>query len=127
MDVGELVVRDVPLMRSDEDVQSAAQAMAGSDTRIVLIGSEEQLDGILTEHDILIRVVAAGLVPAETRVGAVMSSTLFTCREDQPTEAAAAAMAEHRLKQMPVLDRAGRLLGLLTRKALAEAAGESAA
>ena len=118
MDVAEAMVRDVVLLGSDANVREAARAMAESDSRAVLIGSEEQVEGILTQRDILIRVVAAGLVPGDTPVGDIMSTTLFTCRDDQTAEDVLAEMAEHRVGQMPVLDRSGRLCGLVTRGAV---------
>ncbi|MBV8888567.1 MAG: CBS domain-containing protein [Alphaproteobacteria bacterium] len=117
MDVSEAMVRDVALLGPDANVREAARAMAENDSRAVLIGSMETLQGILTERDILIRVVAAGLVPGDTSIGEVMSTTLFTCRDDQNAADALAEMTEHRVEQMPVLDRAGRLCGLLNRAA----------
>ena len=113
-DIPELMLRDVALVLPDVTVQEAARAMAESDCRVVLIGQESAIEGVLTEHDILIRVVAAGLDPGQTCVEEVMSAELFTCREDQSLDQAAAEMAEHRVNQLPVLDGEGRLAGLLT-------------
>ena len=124
MDIAEVMTRDTALVSADATVQDAARAMAESGCRVALVGREEALEGVLTEHDILIRVVVAGRSPGETAVSEVMSSTLFTCREDQAAEEAAAQMAEHRVNQMPVLDRAGRLIGLLSRTASGRLAGE---
>jgi CBS domain-containing protein len=46
-----------------------------------------------------------------------MSSSLFTCTEEDSAESVAECMAEHRIEQMPVLDAGGRLVGLITREA----------
>lgn len=116
-DISELMVQDVALVPPGASVQDAARAMAESGCRIVVIGQKGAIEGVLTEHDILIRVVVAGLDPAETRVEEVMSADLFTCREDQSVEAAAAEMAEHRVNQLPVLDLAGHFIGVLPHNA----------
>ena len=71
----------------------------------------------MTIRDILIRLVAAGLDPTATTVSQVMSSSLFTCTEEDTAESVAERMAEHRIEQMPVLDEGGPLVGMITRRA----------
>jgi CBS domain-containing protein len=46
-----------------------------------------------------------------------MSSSFFTCNEEDTAERVAEQMAEHRIEQMPVLDAGGRLVGMITRPA----------
>ena len=123
-DISELMLRDFAMVPPDASVQEAAQAMAESECRIVVVGRDDAIEGVLTAHDVLIRVVAAGLHPGQTRVAEVMSAELFTCHEDQPPEEAAAEMAEHRINQLPVLDREGRVSGLLTYQATRAGAGD---
>lgn len=125
VDISELMLHDIALVHPEASVQDAARAIAESDCRVALIGELEAVEGVLTEHDILIRVVAAGLGPAETEVRAVMSADLFTCRDDQSAEGALEEMIEHRVNQLPVLDRAGRLVGLLTQEAAQRGAGQA--
>jgi CBS domain-containing protein len=117
MRVSELMLRDVTLVPSEDTVQNAAQAIADIDSRVVLVGAEDRIVGILTIRDILIRLVAAGLDPTATPVSQVMSSSLFTCTEEDTAESVAERMAEHHVEQMPVLDAGGRLVGMITRRA----------
>jgi len=117
MRVSELMLRDVTLVAAEESVQNAAQAIADIDSRVILVGVEGRVVGILTIRDILIRLVAAGLDPTATPVSQVMSSSLFTCTEEDTAESVAENMAEHRIEQMPVLDAGGRLVGMITRRA----------
>ena len=117
MRVSELMLRDVTLVAAEESVQNAAQAIADIDSRVILVGVEGRVVGILTIRDILIRLVAAGLDPTATPVSQVMSSSLFTCTEEDAAESVAENMAEHRIEQMPVLDAGGRLVGMITRRA----------
>ena len=124
MRVSELMLRDVTLVPSEDTVQNAAQAIADIDSRVILVGLEDRVVGVLTIRDILIRLVAAGLDPTATTVSQVMSSSLFTCTEEDTAESVAERMAEHRIEQMPVLDEGGRLVGMITRRA-AETLGAS--
>jgi CBS domain-containing protein len=117
MRVSELMLRDVTLVAAEESVQNAAQAIADIDSRVILVGVEGRVVGILTIRDILIRLVAAGLDPTATPVSQVMSSSLFTCTEEDTAESVAENMAEHRIEQMPVLDAGRRLVGMITRRA----------
>ncbi len=116
MRVSELMLRDVTLVPSEDTVQNAARAMADIDSRVILVGAEDRVTGVLTIRDILIRLVAAGLDPTATPVSQVMSSSLFTCAEEDSAESVAERMAEHRIEQMPVLDAGGRLVGMVTRR-----------
>lgn len=127
MRVAEVMHPDVAAVAPEESVQAAAQAMADLDLQAALVGSESALAGVLTQRDILIRVVAAGLIPADTPVSQVMSTAVFTCTPDEDTDAVAARMDEHMIDQLPVLDGAGRLVGIITRGAIAQAATAQAA
>jgi CBS domain-containing protein len=117
MQVAELMLRDVTLVPAADSVQSAARTMADLDSRFILVGARDQALGILTVRDIVIRLVAAGLDPGATPVSKVMSSSLFTCYGEETAAQVADRMAEHRVEQMPVLDAADRLVGVITRAA----------
>ena len=117
MRVSELMLRDVTLVPSEDTVQNAARAIADIDSRFILVGAEDRVVGVLTIRDILIRLVAAGLDPTATRVSQVMSSSLFTCTQQEDAQSVAGQMVEHLIEQMPVLDETGRLVGVITREA----------
>ena len=117
MQVSELMLRDATLIAEEDSVQAAARAIADLDRRFIIIGGDDRIAGILTIRDILVRLVAAGLDPVATPVSQVMSSSLFTCTEQETAEAVADRMAEHGVEQMPVLDADGRLAGVITRQA----------
>ncbi len=117
MHIAELMVRDPTLIAGEDSVQSAARTMADIDSRFILVGAGDRVTGVLTSGDILIRVVAAGLDPGTTPVSQVMSSSLFTCGEQETAESVAQRMAEHHIEQMPVLGSGERLVGVVTRRA----------
>jgi CBS domain-containing protein len=116
MQVSELMLRDMTLVAAEDSVQDAARAIADIDSRFILVGVDDRVVGILTIRDILIRLVAAGLDPTATPVSQVMSSSLFTCAENDSAASVAERMAEHLIEQMLVLDETGRLVGVITRE-----------
>ena len=118
MQISELMLRDVTLVSATDSAQSAAQTIADIDSRFVFIGTADSVVGVLTIRDILIRLVAAGLDPTVTPVSQIMSSSLFTCAEEETAEAVNQRMAEHRIEQLPVLDAAGQMVGAITRRAI---------
>ena len=117
MRVAELMQRDFVLLRRDDNVETAAKAMAQSDSDVALIEGEDRLVGLLTARDLLIRVIAVGRDPSATPLWQIMSASLYTCAEQDEAESLATRMATHGIAQMPVVDAAGRPIGLLTRRA----------
>ena len=123
MRVGEIMRGDVELVEEGSTVQEAARIMADLDARAILIGSDGVPQGILTDRDIIIRVVAAGHDPRVSRAGDAMSAALFRCREDDDCAAVAREMRQKQVRQMPVFDRDNRWVGLV---ALEDIEGEHA-
>jgi CBS domain-containing protein len=114
MKVAEVMTRGVDVVDPSETVQNAAIHMAELDIGAVLIGSKTGLQGILTDRDIILRVVVDGRNPAEIAVRDVMSSTLYFCNEDDAVEEIFAQMRERQIRRMPVLDAAGEFTGIVT-------------
>ncbi|HEX2114759.1 MAG TPA: CBS domain-containing protein [Alphaproteobacteria bacterium] len=112
------MAREFETVAAEATIEGAAQIMAELDVVVLPVRDQDALVGILTERDITIRVVAAGRVPADTKVAEIMSSDVFSCRPDDDADAIARAMRERKIRQVPVLDDEGRLIGLVTLAAL---------
>ena len=122
MRVVEVMTPGVEIVPADATVRDAALVMAEHDIGAVLVGPEGKPAGILTDRDIIIRVVVEGRDPGAVSAGEVMSSTLFTCREDDSVEAALGLMGERQVRRLPVVDADGRLVGIVARSDLHRAA-----
>lgn len=114
MKASDVMAEDVRALAPDETIQSAAQMMAELGVGALPVGTSEDIQGILTDRDILIRVVAMGLDCAATAVRDVMSSDVVTCTADTPLERIRQQMTERQIRRMPVLDADRRLIGLVT-------------
>ncbi|WP_137389046.1 CBS domain-containing protein [Rhodoligotrophos defluvii] len=114
MIVADVMSRGIDPVSPEATIQQAAIRMAEDDVGAVLVGSDDQLEGILTDRDIILRVVVDGLDVTSVRVRDVMSSTLFTCNEMDPVADALKEMTERQVRRLPVLDSEGRPIGLVT-------------
>ena len=121
MRVAEVMSRGVDTVAPTATVQDAATQMAEFDVGAVLVGEEDALVGIVTDRDIILRVVVEGRHPAKVRVKDIMSRSLFTCNEDDSIESVIAEMRERQIRRMPVLDEAGKTIGIVTLSDLAKA------
>jgi CBS domain-containing protein len=95
---------------------SVAEAVAQMDQRAVgalLVVQGAEACGILTERDVLRRVVAAGRAPANTRVADVMTRELVAISPDVSVEDAMSIVTSKRIRHLPVI-RDGRVVGLIS-------------
>lgn len=108
---------DFAQVSPDQTVTEAARSMkkSGSTEAIVVRGSAPV--GIVTERDILYKVVAAGLDPSKSKVQEVMSSPVATVESDSKVLDAIAKMSKLGLRRLGVT-RNGSLVGLVTQKAM---------
>jgi len=114
MNVGDLMTRDVEFIEADATVQEAAATMGDLGVGALPVGSADDLQGILTDRDVLFRVVAKGLSNAETLVGDVMTTSIFSCRQEDTVSTALNLMGARNLRRLPVLDANGQVIGLVT-------------
>jgi CBS domain-containing protein len=93
-------------------VSDAARAMRDSDIGDVLVTEDGRLVGIMTDRDIVVRVLAKGLDPLTTPLSAVCSRGLTTLSPGDTIETATARMRERAVRRLPVVED-GRLVGIL--------------
>jgi CBS domain-containing protein len=96
-----------------DSVIDAAKLMKGEETGIAPIVEDGRLIGVVTEHDITLRVVAEGRDPRTTRVEDVASRDVVTIDPDQELDEALAVMAQHGLRRLPVIEEDGTLVGIV--------------
>lgn len=94
-------VRSVP---HDSSVLDAACAMNEAHIGAVVVLDAGRMVGILTERDIMTRVVAAGRDPARTRTSQVMTGRVLTCTPQTRLTEARAVMRSKRIRHLPVVE-----------------------
>lgn len=95
-------------------VQHVAKLMAARGVSAVVVVDGLKPVGIVTGHDIMVRVTAPGLDTAKVMAGTIMSSPLVTVAESESIGDAVALMVRHGIRQLPIVDQTGGLVTLLT-------------
>ncbi len=113
MRIAEVMTPDVEFVDAATSIQDAAITMGELSVGALPIGTADDLQGIITDRDILFRVVAKGLPPS-TIVADVMTARLFSCRQDDQIETALDLMGARNVRRLPVLDTDGRMVGIVT-------------
>jgi CBS domain-containing protein len=111
------IVRNKALffVKSGETVLNVAKFMAEKNIGAVPVLSDDgKLIGIFSERDILKRVVAKGLNPAEVKVDDVMTRELMLALEEESYEECLAKMKKAGVRHLPVVDKENNLLGVVS-------------
>ena len=113
--VADVMTRQPATLPRDATVAQAAQLMDELNVGAVPVCDEhDHVLGIVTDRDITVRAIAAGLSPAGTPVEQVLSERVRCCSERQPVDDVLALMAAVQIRRLPVLDEAQRLVGMLS-------------
>ncbi len=115
MSVGRICVREVDTVEPDASVAAAAQRMLLRTVgTLVVVNKRNQVVGIVTDRDLVQRVLAKGVDPANTKVRVVMTIAPKTIFEQTSIESVLLIMRTGKFRRLPVVDRTNRLLGLVT-------------
>lgn len=117
MAIGEICNREVVVVTRETSVTEAAQLMRQHHVGDVVVVMEEggrrTPVGILTDRDVVVEAVAAGLDPAALSVGEIMAPDLATVQEDTGVFEAIRYMRDRGVRRMPVVGKGGDLIGIL--------------
>jgi CBS domain-containing protein len=97
----------------DTTVAKAAKLMAQRSVGSVVIVRSKKPLGILTERDLLMKVISADLKPSKIPVKKIMSSPVITVPPDTDISDALRIMAKNKIRRLPVVSR-GNLVGIVT-------------
>ncbi|MBX3356858.1 MAG: CBS domain-containing protein [Phycisphaeraceae bacterium] len=95
------------------NVLQAAKVMNQHRIGSLVVAEADKPAGIITERDVLTRVVAMALDPAATPVSAVMTTPVLCCSLESPVSELRGTMRERRIRHVPVVD-GGRLIGMVS-------------
>jgi CBS domain-containing protein len=112
--VSEAMTAQVVTAKPTDSIQSVAEIMKRVDTGAVPVFDEGKVIGLITDRDIVLRVVAEG-GNLSGPVSEHMSGDVQTCKADDNLADAAGQMAAHQLRRLVVMDDSGKnLAGILS-------------
>jgi CBS domain-containing protein len=115
--VRDVMARRVLLVEASSSAKNAARMMNKFSVSSLIVSSEGDIVGIVTERDILTRVVASGQNPEVVTVREIMSEPIIVVNPDTPLEQAVQIMLMERIKKLPVMEKDGenvKLVGILS-------------
>lgn len=128
MNIGELCNRETVIVRNDENIVEAAKLMRSyhvGDLIVVTKSADGNIPvGIVTDRDIVMEVVADSADPKTVKVAEIMSKELLTGSEEEGIYEIIGRMRMHGIRRLPVVDKEGLLVGILSVDDILEFLGE---
>lgn len=126
--VRDVMTADPKTVTPETSVVEAARLMTSEDVGPLPVVEGGELVGIVTDRDLVVRVLAEGRDPESTLVGDVYSGRPVTVSPDDRVDRALALLGQHQVRRLPVAE-GGRIVGIVAQADLAreesnEAVGE---
>ncbi|MBN8230160.1 CBS domain-containing protein [Corallococcus macrosporus] len=122
--VCDVMTPDVEVVRSSDSLRVAAEKMRALNVGPIPVCDGDQLVGILTDRDIVVRAVAQGLDAERTQVAQAMTRGVEYVFDDDDLSQAAQKMRASQIRRILVLNRNKRLVGILALGDIAEELGD---
>ena len=121
--IRDLMTETPTTCETSSTVADVAQVMRTEDVGPVPIVDGDRLVGIVTDRDIVLRVVAEGRDASSTTVGDIVSGDLVTVSPDAGLDEALQLMGQHQVRRIPVTE-GDRLVGIVAQADVARVADE---
>lgn len=112
--VAEVMTTDVLAVAVTDPVTMAAHLMRDHDIGDVIVTEGPIVRGMVTDRDLVIRVMAEGMDPNTTLTGHILSEPVVTVQPGSPAQEAVDAMRQYAVRRLPVVEANGELVGVVT-------------
>jgi CBS domain-containing protein len=113
MNVNEAMTAQVVTAKPTDSIQAVAKIMKEVDTGAVPVFDNGKVVGLVTDRDIVLRVVAQG-GDLKAPISSVMTDEVLSCQEEDNVADAVGKMAARQVRRLVVYDEAGKLAGILS-------------
>jgi CBS domain-containing protein len=119
----EIMTGGAECVGENESVVQAAQKMSRLEVgALPICGEDDRLKGMLTDRDIVVKAIAEGRDPSQTRAGEFAEGKPVTIGADDSAEETLQTMREHKVRRLPVID-GHRLIGIVSQGDVAKELG----
>ena len=122
MRCSDVMTRDPVCCEPSDSVKSVAELMKREDIGsipVVQSRNDHHLVGIVTDRDLVVKVLADGRDVSGATVRDAMTSNPACCREDEDVDRAVAVMEERQVRRVPVIGSNGELCGIIAQADIA--------
>ena len=113
MKVKELMVKNVITLRTDTSALEATKLLNRNKIGCLVVVRDDDIEGILTERDLLERVVEKCRNPKETKVSEIMTKDVIVGQPDMDISEATRMMLKNQVKKLPIMEK-NHLVGIVT-------------
>ena len=118
--IRDVMTHNPSALPSSSSAVEAARMMRDEDIGLIPIVEGDRLVGTVSDRDIAIRIVAEGKEPDRINVGEIASRELVTIDAAQELDEALRLMAKHRVRRLPVVEKDGKLIGIVAQADVAK-------
>ena len=111
--IRDVMTRGVSVVQRDDTLQSAAERMRDLDIGALPVADGQALCGMVTDRDITVRGVAAGMVAQEATVSDVMTAEVRWCSDTDTVETVLDQMGDAQVRRLAVLDADHQIVGIV--------------
>lgn len=118
----DVMTREPACCQATDSIVRVAQLMKAEDVGAVPIVESttgRKLVGMITDRDIVVKIVGNGTPVEKATVRDAMTTDIVTCGEDDDVNQAVSRMAERQIRRIPVVDRSGQLRGIIAQADIA--------
>jgi CBS domain-containing protein len=126
MEIRQVMTDKVSFVGPDTRIPEVARIMRDEDIGSTPVVEDDRLIGMVTDRDIVVRVVAEDKDPRAVTARAAMSPKILYCFDDQSVEDVLENMGDNQIRRLPVVNRDKRLVGVVSLGDLAKAASSKA-
>ena len=116
MHCSEIMTKNPEFCLPNDPVLKVAQLMKDEDVGPIPIVEDKQtkkLTGIVTDRDLVLKVMAEARDPKSTPVEAVMTDEVVACEANDDLDKAIKLMQDYQIRRIPVVDKNDHLLGII--------------
>jgi CBS domain-containing protein len=116
MKASDAMTKQIVCCLKSDTAQSVATLMRRHDIGSVPVVADlvsKRLEGIVTDRDICVRLIAENKDPVTTNIAALMTPNPVTCASNDQLQQCEDLMREHKVRRIPVVDKQGRCVGVV--------------
>jgi CBS domain-containing protein len=115
MNMKPVMTTPIEVCACTDTLATAARRMGeGGFGFLPVVYADDRLAGVITDRDICLAVALGTRSASNTPVSDAMTRTVFSCLDIDDAHVALAAMKTHRVRRLPVVDRTGRVKGIVS-------------